>query len=57
MEVDCISEPYPDDLAEPLVTKDDNVRGGNSDQLSLSTDEDEDKRMHPEKKRSKTDLP
>ena len=43
VEVDCISEAYPDDLAELLATKNDDVREGNSDELSLGTsDEDED---------------
>ena len=39
------------------MTTDDDVRGGNSDEPSLGTsDEHKDKRMHPEKKQSKTDL-
>ena len=50
MEIDCISEVYPNDIVELLVTKDDDVMGGDSDQLSLgSSDQDEEKRMHPEK--------
>ena len=50
VEIDCISEVYPNDLVELLVTKDDDVMGGGSDQLSLgSSDQDEEKRMHPEK--------
>ena len=34
MEIDCISEVYPNDIVELLVTKDDDVMGGDSDQLS-----------------------
>ena len=50
MEIDCISEVYPDDLAKMLVSTDDDVRGGDSDQLSLgSSDEDQGRRMHPVK--------
>ena len=41
VEIDCISEAYPNDLAELLVTTDDDVRGGDNDELSLgSSDED-----------------
>ena len=35
VENDCISEAYPDDFTELLDTTDDDVRGENSDELSL----------------------
>ena len=43
LEIDWISEAYPEDLAELLVTTDDDISGGYGDELLLdSSDEDED---------------